>query len=297
VINFTNPVSIITQALTSTGVRVIGICDTPTELFEDVARVLGVDPARCNFDYFGLNHLGWLREVYCDGAPQLYRLWDDPRALDRVYRSPLFEVAFLRGLRLLPTEYLFYYYHPLAAIENVRRAGRTRGEAIAAMNDRLFRDLAGGDARSRREIYERYLEARGASYMQDETGRSRVAAAPMTLSGYDKIAVSVVRAIYFNGNAIIPLNVRNRGALRDLDDLDVVEVPCIVNANGARPVAVGALPEAVDDLVMRVKDYEWLTLEAASTGADDDAARALARNPLVDDAALAERLVAALKPW
>ena len=81
VISFTNPVGIVTQAMTSaTRARVIGICDTPTELFEDVAHVLGVDSAQCSFDYFGLNHLGWLREVRVGGEPKLQRLWTTTRA-------------------------------------------------------------------------------------------------------------------------------------------------------------------------------------------------------------------------
>src|SRR5439155_12126703 len=53
-VNFTNPVGIVTQAMTtSSGARAIGICDTPTELFADVARVLAIDPSTCYFDYFG----------------------------------------------------------------------------------------------------------------------------------------------------------------------------------------------------------------------------------------------------
>ena len=99
IVNFTNPVGIITQAMTAADARVIGICDTPTELFEDVAHVLGLDSSQCHFDYFGLNHLGWLREVYCDGAPQLFRLWSKPTLLEQVYRTPLFDPAFLRTLR------------------------------------------------------------------------------------------------------------------------------------------------------------------------------------------------------
>src|SRR5919197_620029 len=74
VINFTNPVGIVTQAMTAASkARVIGICDTPTELFEDVAHLLGVESSRCFFDYFGLNHLGWLREVYYEGEPHVAR--------------------------------------------------------------------------------------------------------------------------------------------------------------------------------------------------------------------------------
>ena len=67
-VNFTNPVSIITQAVhQDTDARIIGICDTPTEIFEDAAHALGLPPAACGYDYFGLNHLGWLREVIFEG--------------------------------------------------------------------------------------------------------------------------------------------------------------------------------------------------------------------------------------
>ena len=64
----------------------IGICDTPTEMFEDAAHALGLPSAACYFDYFGLNHLGWLREVYSDGEPQLHRLWNDDERLRRSTR-------------------------------------------------------------------------------------------------------------------------------------------------------------------------------------------------------------------
>ncbi|HEV8348165.1 MAG TPA: hypothetical protein VGQ16_16430 [Vicinamibacterales bacterium] len=302
IINFTNPVGIVTQAMTlETSARVIGICDTPTELFEEVAHVLWLDSSRCTFDYFGLNHLGWLREAYCDGEPQLARLWQDPSLLSRIYRAPLFDAAFLQTERLLPTEYLFYYYSPRAAIENIRRAGQTRADAIARLNEQLFRDLAGAGA-DRRVIYERYLQARSAGYMQIESGASQPierSASSTSLArptGYDKIALSVVRAIHFNTNAIIPLNVQNHGTLPDLDDRDIVEVPCVVNANGAHPLNVKPVPAHPRELLVRVKEYERLTVAAATTRSRDTAERALTHNPLVAEPALARTLVDAMEP-
>ena len=299
VINFTNPVGIVTQAMTAAAkARVIGICDTPTELFEDVAHLLGIESPRCFFDYFGLNHLGWLREVYYEGEPQLARLWQKPQLLERVYRAPLFDVALLQSLRMLPTEYLFYYYSSRAALENIRKAGQTRGRAIAELNDQLFRELGAAGAQPQ-QVYRRYLEARNAGYMQIESGASApiARAAWSDLTGYDKIALSVVRAIACNANAIIPLNVPNRGALRDLEESDVVELPCVVNANGAHPLAAGRVPADVHDLLVRVKEYERLTVRAAVSRFDEHAVHALARNPLVGERTLARKLVAALQPW
>jgi len=300
IINFTNPVGIVTQAMTlETSARVIGICDTPTELFEEVAHVLGLDSPRCRFDYFGLNHLGWLREVYCNGEPQLARVWEDPALLSRIYRAPLFDTSLLQTERLLPTEYLFYYYSPRAAIENVKRAGQTRADAIAQLNEQLFRDLAGAGA-DRRVIYERYLQARSAGYMQIESGASqpidRSTSPVARLTGYDKIAVNVVRAMHFNTNAIIPLNVRNQGTLPALEDRDIVEVPCVVNANGAHPLHVEPVPAHARELLVRVKEYERLTVAAATTRSRDAAERALTHNPLVAEPALARTLVEALQP-
>ncbi len=298
IINFTNPVGIVTQAVrTATGARVIGICDTPTELFEEIAHVLDVPSVECHFDYVGLNHLGWIQEVYHRGMPQLHRLWDRPDLLARCYRAPLFEIERLQHLRLLPTEYVYYYYRSQHAFENVKRAGQSRGRVIELLNDQLFSDLAGGTA-DPVATYEQYLATRNASYMQIESGAMQ----PLTrspwaeLTGYDKIALHTVRGIHFNLNTLIPLNVENRGNLPELEAGDVIEAPCVVNANGAIPLHVGALPPAVRDLVVTVKDYERRTVVAGLSGQRRDVIDALAVNPLVSRRDLAERLVDAMVP-
>ena len=85
-VNFSNPVSVVSQAVHQhSDARIIGICDTPTETFEDAAHALGLPPAACEYDYFGLNHLGWLREVTFQGEPQIARLWDDDARLTAAY--------------------------------------------------------------------------------------------------------------------------------------------------------------------------------------------------------------------
>lgn len=301
IINFTNPVGMITEAMRTESRRVIGICDTPTELFAEVAHVLGLPAERCFFDYFGLNHLGWLREVYHDGVPQLPRLWRDDAALRAVYKAPLFEPAALRRLALLPTEYVYYYDQPQRAFDNVRRAGQSRGQAIAELTRVLFDTLEARQQSPDAEVvavYESYLRTRSAGYMRIESGNEAptAPATPSELSGYDKIALGVVRAIHFSNNTIIPLSVDNQGNLSDLLDRDVVEAPCVVNANGARPLHIGRVPEAVRPLLVRVKTYERLTVSAALARNAAAAGEALAHNPLVPDRATAAALLADLSP-
>ena len=172
-INFSNPVSIVTQAVhQETDARLIGICDTPMEMFEDAAHALGLPPGACSYDYFGLNHLGWLRDVVFEGEGRLHRIWNDDEKLLSAYRSPLFEPERLRQLKLLPTEYLYYYYRPEIALANMKRSGSSRGQHVAKLTEALFADLrhvAPADPRAL-DRYQHYLAERDGSYM---TARDR----------------------------------------------------------------------------------------------------------------------------
>ena len=297
IVNFTNPAGLVTQALlAATDARVIGICDTPTEVFQEIAHALGVPAAECRFDYIGLNHLGFIREVWWQGQPQLARIWDDDDLLGRVYRTPLFPPARLRDLRLLPTEYVFYYDAPERAVANLRATGQTRGEVIARLTDELFEDLRTRPADPVAR-YERYLAARSGGYMQLEAGASGRAPAPpwAHLTGYDKIALNTIHAIVHDTNAIIPLNVPNCGNIPELAADDVIEVPCVVNANGPYALHAGALPGQVKDVVTRVKAFERATIAAVRAGTREQLVDALALNPLVPDRAAAATLIDVLQ--
>ena len=297
-VSFTNPVGMVTEGvLKATNVPMLGICDTPTELFEEIAHAIGLPSVECHFDYFGLNHLGWVREVWVQGEPQMARILADDSILAKIYRKPLFDHARLRQLGALPTEYVYFYERTERALANTLKAGTSRGAEIALMNVALFDAL-----RSRRDdpvkVYEAYLAERNGTYFSLESQGDASHRNPPTeaalLSGYDKIAVSVLQAIQANTGKIIPLSVGNRGNIAGLRDDDVVEVPCLVNANGAHPLHVGAPPESVRTMLDQVKAYERATVAAALSGSRDEAIAALALNPLVADKKVAVRLAEAL---
>jgi 6-phospho-beta-glucosidase len=210
---------------------------------------------------------------------------------------PLFDTSSLRDLKLLPTEYVYYYDQPTRAFDNVRRAGRGRAQVIEELTRALFESLAAPGA-DLVPIYESYLRTRSAGYMQIEAGADGPSnpTPSVGLSGYDRIALGVLRAIHFNANTIIPLSVANRGNMPDLQADDVVEVPCVVNGNGAQPLHVGPVPARIVPLLTRVKEYERLTVRAALMQSLDAARDALAHNPLVPGRATADALIADLSP-
>ena len=90
------------------------------------------------------------------------------------------------------------------------------------------------------------------------------------------------------------VDVRNDGALPDLEATDVVEIAARIDREGAHPLAVAPLAPEQRELVLRVKRYEHLTIEAAMSGDRKTARQALEAHPLVDSRVDLDALLDAL---
>lgn len=298
VINFTNPVGIISQGLLNyTRVSIIGVCDTPLETFESIAHALGRSPFELRFDYLGLNHLGWVRSIRDQkGTELLPTVLASPEIIQKCYRHGLFPPEFIQKLGLLPTEYLYFYYFPEKAYKNTKQSGQSRGQAITGMNARLFQVLAQTPDSQLIEIYENYLRERNASYFSIEATAGAQRRDNQELysefSGYERIALLVLQSLHAEKASLIPLTVRNCKALEDLDFDDAVELPCEVSSHGLRVPSVGHAPEAVRSLLLRVKEYERLTVRASVEHSRQLALAALEKNPLVARLDVAEQVLA-----
>jgi 6-phospho-beta-glucosidase len=302
-INFTNPAGLITQALLNhTSVRAIGICDTPAELFHRISVALDEPFSDCEFDYAGLNHLGWVRRVRVRGDDVTEKILSNAELLRSLYSADLFDPALIQTLRLIPTEYLFFYYGHLRALRNQVHSGATRGAELEHMNRELFSRLHSADEdRNALAIYREYLMRRNASYMklEGEAGSAfrdfEQQPDPFHMAtGYHRIAVEVMTALVSDTPHLMVVNVLNNGAIPDLKADDVVEVPCRVDSSGAHPVEAGRLPDSVSGLVQSVKDYERNLIAAAVRNCSSLAQLALLENPLIGDWELAGELLAAL---
>ncbi|MEV5444199.1 6-phospho-beta-glucosidase [Streptomyces sp. NPDC052644] len=299
VINFTNPAGLVTEAMAGVlGDRVIGICDSPVGLGRRVARVLGADPDRVWMDYAGLNHLGWLRGLRVDGRDLLPGLLADEAALGSFEEGRLFGADWLRSLGAIPNEYLHYYYANRETVAAYRDAGRTRGAYLRDQQAGFYAEAARPEVRAL-DAWRRTLAEREATYMAanreaagDTGGR---AAEDLEPGGYERVALALMRAVARDERATLILNVRNRSALPGLDADAVVEVPCLVDANGAHPVSVAPLPYHALGLVAAVKAVEREVLAAAESGSREAAVRAFALHPLVDSVAVARRLLDAYR--
>ncbi|MGW7366677.1 6-phospho-beta-glucosidase [Streptomyces sp. NPDC054841] len=288
VINFTNPAGLVTEAMSRLlGERVIGICDSPVGLGRRVARALGADPDEVWIDYAGLNHLGWLRGLRVAGRDALPRLLADSEALGSFEEGRLFGAEWLRSLGAIPNEYLHYYYFNRETVQAYRTAERTRGEFLRDQQAAFYAD----PSLKRWELTRAEREATYMALGREASGAGERAAADLGSGGYEKVALALMRAIARDERATLILNVPNRTTLSVLDEDAVVEVPCLVDANGAHPCTVAPLPPHAAGLVTSVKAVEREVLAAAQSGSRATAVKAFALHPLVDSVTVARRLL------
>ncbi|MEU9155191.1 6-phospho-beta-glucosidase [Streptomyces sp. NPDC048417] len=293
VINFTNPAGLVTEAMSRhLGDRVIGICDSPVGLGRRIARVLGADPREAWIDYVGLNHLGWVRGLRVAGRDELPRLLADPDLLGSFEEGKLFGVDWLQSLGAIPNEYLHYYYFNREAVRAYQQAEKTRGAFLRDQQAHFYEEVRDPGAEAL-AAWDRTRAEREATYMSEnrETAGAGERDADDLSGGYEKVALALMRAIARDERTTLILNVRNRSTLSVLDGEAVIEVPCLVDANGAHPVAVDPLPDHATGLVCSVKAVEREVLAAAESGSRTTAVKAFALHPLVDSVNVARRLV------
>jgi 6-phospho-beta-glucosidase len=255
IVDFTNPVGIVTRALLDAGHRSVGLCNVAIGFQRAIARALGVEPARVAVDQVGLNHLTWIRSVYLDGRDVLGDLLADH--VDALAAQSDLPPDLLRELGVVPSYYLRYFYLENAVLEE-QRTGAPRAQEVAEIERELL-DLYRDPSLAEKPAL---LERRGGAF-------------------YSEAATQLVAALASDAGDVQVVDLHNAGALAGLADDDVVEVPARVGAAGPVPLPQAPLAPELLGLVQHVAAYERLATRAA---ADDDrelAAKALLAHPLV----------------
>ncbi len=301
-LNFTNPAGIITEAITRVGgfERAVGICDNPPAMVRAAAEFLQVSPEQLFPEYYGLNHLGWMRALYLNGENVIPRMIRTIRETGAFLEHFPFDIEEVQSLGSIPNEYVYFYYSPRKSVDNLLKAGQSRALQILPFNQELYASLRRirdeeQDPAEVQRVYLRYLSQRHSTYMTLETGKDTTKAALDELAaggqdanqamddsaeGYSAVALSVIEALTVSPKVMI-LNVPNRSALPGMAEDDVIETTCLVGNGVVRPFAMGSLPDADLGLMKSVKAYERLTIDAAVQDSYELALKALAQHPLV----------------
>ncbi|GHF44312.1 6-phospho-beta-glucosidase [Streptomyces morookaense] len=268
IVDFTNPVGIVTRALLTAGHRAVGLCNVAIGFQRKFARLLGVPPEEVSLEHVGLNHLTWERAVHVGGRdvlPGLLAGHGDAIAAD--LRMPR---ELLDRLGVVPSYYLRYFYQHDAVVREL--GGKpSRAAEVAEMERRLLDLYADPALDEKPEL----LGKRGGAF-------------------YSEAAVALTSSLLRDTGDVQVVNTFNNGTLPFLPDDAVIEVPASVDAQGAHPLPVRQLEPLYAGLIANVTAYEHLALEAALEGGRDRAFRALLAHPLIGQAEYADRLTDSL---
>ena len=268
IVDFTNPVGIVTRALLDAGHRAVGLCNVAIGFQRVMARMVGVAPERLVVDQVGLNHLTWVRAARLDGQDVLGELLAAHG--DELADGVGLPRRLLDELGAVPSYYLRYFYaHDRVLAE--QRDGVPRAARVAEIERELL-DLYRDPALAEKPAL---LEQRGGAF-------------------YSEAATGLVASLVDGADDVHVVDMRNLGTLAGLADDDVVELPARVGRDG--PVALEQPPLAPEllGLVQHVAAYERLAAEAAVSGDPVVARKALLAHPLIGQHEIVDELLARL---
>ncbi|MCX5210395.1 6-phospho-beta-glucosidase [Kitasatospora sp. NBC_00240] len=277
IVDFTNPVGIVTRALQSAGHKAVGLCNVAIGFQRRFAKHLGVDHELIRLDHVGLNHLTWERGVTLLDAPGSATGREVLPELLAGFGKEISEdlhlpLPVIQRLGVVPSYYLRYFYQHDVVVQELKAKG-SRAMEVAAIERQLLDMYADPALDTKPEL----LAQRGGAF-------------------YSEAAVQLIASLLgTDGRTTVQVvNTRNDGVLPFLPDDAVVEVPAEVDAGGVRPLPQRPVEPLYAGLIAGVTAYEQLALEAALKGGRDRVFDALLAHPLVGQLELADKLTDSL---
>jgi len=265
IVDFTNPVGIVTKALLDAGHKSVGLCSAAMVFQRHFAKVLDVDPQTVELDHVGLNHLTWELAVRVEGDDVLEALTNEH--VDRVAPATGLKPDLVRRLGVVPSYYLHYFYDHDDLVE-YHRTHPSRAEEVHGIEQELLHLYEDETVDEKPEL----LSRRGGAF-------------------YSEAAVELLASLLGTSTQRRHVvNVRNRGTLDFLADDAVVEVPARVDTGSVVPLEMPQLDPVARGLLAHVSAYEELALDAALHGGRERVFRALLAHPLIGQRRQAEAL-------
>lgn len=257
-LNYTNPMAMNVGYLSRVAPRlkVLGLCHSVYWTVVDLCELVGVPFEEVTFRSAGVNHQAWVLAWEHRGE-SLYPRLDERIARDRQLRRRV-RVDLYRRLGYYPTEtsehsaeYVPWYLHDDAEIERLRIP---------------LRDYVGISAANAAEVGRLELAVAAGTYTEPAEAAA-------------EYAPQVIEAMVTGRPRVVQVTTPNTGLVTNLPAGAPVEVPCVVDAAGARPLHAGALPPqcaALNHAFLGVVD---LAVRAAVEGRPDHVRHALLADP------------------
>ncbi len=282
IINYTNPMTICTRALTRVEPRlkVFGCCHevyaTQRLLASLVSQHLGISPApgrdEIKVNILGINHFTWIDRAY----------YQDTDLLELVRRH----IAQPGVLRCYAREEVESWNDWFRSAEQVKFALLSRYGALAAAGDRHLVEFLPGFTRSPEELFRWGVIRTPVSWRIErwrnapqKTRDLMAGREPFSLCPSGEQGVAQIRALVGLGDVITNVNLENQGQIANLSLRAVVETNAHFSRDQVRPLTAGSLPSGVQALIASHVSNQEMIIQAALTRDKELAFQAVFNDP------------------
>ena len=254
-LNYTNPMAMLSGFMQRyTGIKTVGLCHSVQGCTRDLLKALEIPHTEPVKDRIaGINHMGWLLEVYDADGTDLY-----PEIRKRaiaVLEKEAFKGNKSTHWDLARYEYIrrFGHYCTESSEHNSEYNSFFIKSKYPELIDRYNIPLDEYPRRCVNQI--KWWDEMKTDYVKDS----------LTHNKTHEYASYIMNSIVTNEPYKIGGNVLNKGLIDNLPKEACVEVFCLVDKNGVQPTIQGALPVQLAAMNMTNINVQLLTIEAAVT--------------------------------
>ena len=285
IVNYSNPAAIVAKAMhiLRPNARILNICDMPVAIMRNMANILDCDRHDIVADYFGLNHFGWFTKIRVgdkDRTEELkayvkengYMPPDDRsevRHNDASWTHTFDNAKYLVRMfpDYLPNTYMQYYL----------------------LGDQIVKDADKNHTRANEVMEGREKKIFDAADTYEKTGE--IDMTPFFTGVHGEFIVEVAMSLAFNLRKRHLVMVPNCGAVKNVPDDAMVEIPAYITSEGPEPVRVGEIPAFYKGMIEQQEACEKLVVEAAIEGSYEKALMAFTMNKTVPSAFVAKQIL------
>lgn len=283
ILNYTNPESIVSEAIRRKfpDIKMINVCDMTISIEETIAHNYGYNSKEWICEYYGLNHFGWYRKIYDKSLGRDIM----PEIIDKLVNQEMKVADFNEGDKTwqeafsmmsvitknfptnIPNNYLEYYLYPDMVVEHADK-NYTRANIVMDGREKNTKEMA---EKIRQGVDENVLN--------------------FNFGEHGQYIVDIATSILNDENRRFMLIVPNNGAIPNLRQDAVVEVPAYIGAAGAEPVSLKPIPDFHKGLMEAQVAAEKLLVDSFFEGSYQKALQAFTLNRTCPSARVAKHVL------
>jgi alpha-galactosidase len=269
-LNYANPMSVNCWATDRLGVKIAGLCHSVQGTSQQLAREIGVPFDDVTFDCAGVNHTAWFTTFRRGGEDLIPRIREVMRARHVDGTEPMLprsDDAYESNERVRTELMMLTGYFHTESSHHASEYWAWFRKTPALVTEYLDRQWD-------------YLAICRSSDAADSNAELVEEARRTGIRHGGEFAAPIIDSLVTGEPRVIYANVRNGRTIENLPADACIEVACLADANGVRPLRYGSLPPACAALNQTQIAVQRLTVKAATSGDRDLVHAAVALDPL-----------------